>query len=70
MNNPYVLPNSDSPVNIQPRPPEGSGLDNGNGSARRTHTTTQRFQCTCCSAKYTRQDDLVRHMKMHFTKGI
>ncbi|KAI5788024.1 hypothetical protein FPQ18DRAFT_52129 [Pyronema domesticum] len=59
---------------IQPRPPEGQmgyaggqtvngGM--GQGSAHRAQKQRS-FQCQCCSATYTRQDNLKRHMKSHF----
>ena len=79
-NNPYTMSSSDLPTNIQPRPPESvmggrgggngdSGGGSGGGGAKRVTRTARSFQCPCCSAEYTRQDNLKRHMKSHFAKG-
>jgi len=47
----------------------GSGGGSGGGGAKRVTRTVRSFQCPCCSAEYTRQDNLKRHMKSHFAKG-
>jgi uncharacterized Zn-finger protein len=49
--------------NIQPRPPDTQSVTPVMAVKR-----SQSFQCPYCSTKYTRQDNLKRHVKTHLVK--